>query len=371
MDNFLSELRFETLLAKKNVIGIMAGVEERNGSVTSTPAIVCLVRKKEPITELKLDDIIPGNFHGLPTDVIEVGEINSRAAGHIEKAMSHRRRHRPLVLGISIGYKDSSAGSIGLFVEKKGEPYILSNNHVIANLNNASIGDPIIQPARTDGGKHNDVVAHLSEFVPIDFNGNSFNLVDVALAKIYKPENTNSAESEIGDTIVINSKGVKKFSEFVFDRLECEIRNLTGLSEEQRKKEHGLYRVKDINSEINFVPDLWNLNLKITGKIKSNVKVGDFVQKSGRSSGDKGAHIIGINAIAEVKYADGSNAFFKNQIITGPFSDKGDSGSAVFDRNGDFIGIICGGNDKITVINRAEDIMTALKIERIISDAQS
>jgi hypothetical protein len=54
---------------------------------------------------------------------------------------------------------------------------ILSNNHILANL-----GDPILQPGPADGGhRHKDVIAELSAYIPMDFEG--LNRVDAALAE--------------------------------------------------------------------------------------------------------------------------------------------------------------------------------------------
>lgn len=57
----------------------------------------------------------------------------------------------------------------------------MSNNHVIANSNNARIGDPIIQPGRVDGGVvPGDRIALLENFVRVNCPGP--NLVDAAVA---------------------------------------------------------------------------------------------------------------------------------------------------------------------------------------------
>ena len=50
--------------------------------------------------------------------------------------------------------------------------YILSNNHVLVNSNEAEIGDPVLQPGLYDGGAYSqDGIANLNEFVPIHFEG--------------------------------------------------------------------------------------------------------------------------------------------------------------------------------------------------------
>ena len=95
---------------------------------------------------------------------------------------------RPVPLGVSIGNIDDpqfcSAGTLGARVLKGGNVFILSNNHVLARENEAEIGERIMQPGNydTDGCDSPDslVIGHLSQFVPISFNGN--NTVDAALA---------------------------------------------------------------------------------------------------------------------------------------------------------------------------------------------
>ena len=61
--------------------------------------------------------------------------------------------------------------------------YALSNNHVFAGINSASIGDPILQPgALEDGGVDPaDRIGTLAAFQTIDFN-NGTNTMDAAIA---------------------------------------------------------------------------------------------------------------------------------------------------------------------------------------------
>ena len=67
------------------------------------------------------------------------------------------------------------------------DSYILSNNHVMANSNKASIGDNILQPGPVDGGSNpTDRIATLANFVEIKFDG-SDNVVDAAIARIDLP----------------------------------------------------------------------------------------------------------------------------------------------------------------------------------------
>jgi hypothetical protein len=99
---------------------------------------------------------------------------------------------------INIGSKhrstttSSSAGHIGqqyqrLVQNKKGVQYILSNNHVLAKTNKGIISQRISQPGLIDTDCSpilDDVVANISNYVPISFTAN--NKVDAAIARVRK-----------------------------------------------------------------------------------------------------------------------------------------------------------------------------------------
>src|SRR5437899_2107843 len=76
-----------------------------------------------------------------------------------------------------------TAGTIGARVrDALGHVYILSNNHVLANSNNANIGDPEYQPGPFDGGTAADQIATLTDFQTISFATNGSNTIDAAIA---------------------------------------------------------------------------------------------------------------------------------------------------------------------------------------------
>ncbi len=56
-----------------------------------------------------------------------------------------------------------TAGTLGCLVKKDHEYYILSNNHVLANENEAYMGDPILQPDPYDGEDLEDRIAYLDK----------------------------------------------------------------------------------------------------------------------------------------------------------------------------------------------------------------
>lgn len=115
------------------------------------------------------------------------GETDERFVGPLRKlgAMSHRKRHRPLRIGTSIGHFGITAGTLGCFVRtRRGEqPLILSNNHVLANENRGKRGDAILQPGAYDGGKRpKDVIAALENLLRLKRSGP--NVVDCAVCSI-------------------------------------------------------------------------------------------------------------------------------------------------------------------------------------------
>jgi hypothetical protein len=79
-----------------------------------------------------------------------------------------------------------TAGTLGCLVATNpgnGNTYILSNNHVLADINNASPGDDILEPGPIDGGDPSDPLAQLADYEPIDFAGGA-NYIDAAIATL-------------------------------------------------------------------------------------------------------------------------------------------------------------------------------------------
>ncbi|MGF1632272.1 MAG: trypsin-like peptidase domain-containing protein [Phycisphaerae bacterium] len=134
------------------------------------------------------------------------GEVDVRYVGPVRKLNRRGIRRlqsvrRPLVVGCSVGrgrqpeasrYQASlpEAGTLGCFVrfEHDPAPLLLCNNHVLADENQAAVGDAVVQPGRLDattaksrstkGGR----VALLAEWVELDAAG--VNAVDCAVARI-------------------------------------------------------------------------------------------------------------------------------------------------------------------------------------------
>jgi len=166
--------------AHSNLVGIGYGVKVANGLGVEGEAVRVYVRTKLPRSGLSSYELIPSHIDGLTTDVIPVGDIIAA--------------RQTVSCGVSVGHPSVTAGTLGCLVRRPelNEYYVLSNNHVLANCDGASIGDPILQPGTVDGGDPNDPLAELTEFEPIMTPG--IKTIDAAIAKILQP---NSVVPEI------------------------------------------------------------------------------------------------------------------------------------------------------------------------------
>jgi hypothetical protein len=193
----------DELLGKTNVVGVGIGHKWTDGRDTGDLAVTVLVRNK--IEEGLLDpaDRIPKTLNRRKTDVYEVGEIfaggttgetadvgSEEMVAQDVTTLSLTQRVRPAMGGYSIGHYKITAGTAATgaydltpFPSKPASYYILSNNHVLANSNNANLGDPILQPGPYDGGVYpRDFIGRLARFITIFFDGRC-NYIDAAIAE--------------------------------------------------------------------------------------------------------------------------------------------------------------------------------------------
>ena len=112
------------------------------------------------------------------------GEADVRYVGRVTKraARWYRSRLRPLSIGGSVAHYRVTAGTIGAFVRGTGgEPFLLSNNHVLANEDDAKIRDDVLQPGPLDGGRRSaDLIGRLRRWVKMKRYGN---IIDAAIAE--------------------------------------------------------------------------------------------------------------------------------------------------------------------------------------------
>lgn len=188
----------DKLLARDNVVGVAVSHKIKKDQDTGDPCLTVFVEQKLDSALLGSDQAIPRSIKKYKTDVIETGPIFAEPHHTEDLAQDEepdvgiqtlRGRIRPVEGGYSVGHYRITAGTMATAVYDRspfpGIPrryYMLSNNHVLANSNDARIGDPILQPGRHDGGTYpRDLVARLYRFVPIRFDGKC-NYVDAAIA---------------------------------------------------------------------------------------------------------------------------------------------------------------------------------------------
>lgn len=291
------------LLSLNHVVGVGFGKKVKNRKKTNEDSIVVLVDKKLPVEELHNQDIVPEKLDNFKTDVQEVGTIKLLKLPRTE-------RFRPAPGGVSVGHYKITAGTLGAIVKDKktGEPLILSNNHVLANITNghdgkAEIGDPILQPGSYDNGtEEDDVIGELVRYIPLNPARGIFdspeNIVDCALAR---PLDKKMVENSI----------------------------------------LGIGKVKGIKEP----------------------EIGMRVVKSGRTTGITEGTIQAIDSTISVKLDDEQDAFFSDQVLISSLSQAGDSGSLILDTNQNAVGLLFAGSDKVTVCNKITNVMNELEIE--------
>ncbi len=184
------EEREQELLGLANVVGVGLGHKVSHGEDTGTKCVQVFVEHKVDASLLTTKDRIPKTLNRRPTDVVAVGTLF--AGGSLQAGpQSLKNRRRPAMGGDSVGHLNITAGTAGTgcydasaFPGIPTRYYILSNNHVLANSNDANIGDPIYQPGPFDGGTADDTIGRLARFVPIKFGDGEENLVDAAIAEV-------------------------------------------------------------------------------------------------------------------------------------------------------------------------------------------
>lgn len=202
-----------------NVHAVGIGKKIVENQVTDELAIRIYVVQKLAESAIPPRDLLPAQIDGITCDVIEsppafiqslnpgVTEpqpapvVNVLAANCSE---DRRRRQRAFGAGISVAHHDVTAGTIGYFCrstrpgDNPNDIFILSNNHVLANVNQGAAGDAVLQPGPADGGVNTDLIARLHRFVRIRLGGDVSNRVDAAIARVVPDVDHNSSICGIG-----------------------------------------------------------------------------------------------------------------------------------------------------------------------------
>jgi hypothetical protein len=305
-----------------HVVATGLGYKVTRGTKTDSLAIVCSVDEKLPMHKLRPRDRVPSAIAGIPTDVV--------ATGPIRAFLSRTERHRPAPGGVSIGHRSVTAGTLGCLVKRGQQVFILSNNHVLANSNEAGRGDAILQPGPHDGGRFPaDHIAELEAFVPITF--------------LEPPSECGFARGVIA---LLNAGCRLLRSTTRYRVINAQARDNLVDAAIARPLESALVR-----GEILDIGKLASLG---------RGELGLAVQKSGRTTGLTTGQITQVDVSVDVQYGPGRLARFTDQLMAGPMSQGGDSGSAVLDNSNRLVGLLFAGSENSTIINRVEHVFSAL-----------
>ena len=240
------------LLANPDVVGTGVGADAEGN-----PVVLILTRREGAKN-------LPASIEGIRTRVDVVGEVRAMAG--------YTKTYRPVPCGVSVGNNlECASGTIGCVVQDAaGNRYALSNNHVFARENAASVGERINQPGRYDGKpicSPTGQVATLADFKTISTSSN--NVIDAAIASYTTA-----------------------------------------------------YTVSMVD------------NLYTPSSTVANPSVGLKVKKVGRTSGLTTGTISGINVTISVGYDFGTAVFVNQVYVGSNFIRSGDSGSLMVTQSG-------------------------------------
>ena len=294
----VQEAHTNRLMAIKGVAGTAVGLDAGNAHVIKVllekPGVAGIPKKLDGIA---VHPVVTGKIYALPKPEGKPDKPGKPPKPEPEPPVDPTARFdRPVPIGVSTGHPDITAGTIGCRVTKEGKGYALSNNHVYANENLASIGDNVLQPGTYDEGVNpEDAIGTLADFQPIAFDG-SDNTIDAAIAL--------TSTANLGNATPTDGYGVP---------------NSATVAPALRMK----------------------------------------LQKYGRTTGLTSGKITAINATVNVGY-DSGVARFVGQIviIPGGFSAGGDSGSLVVTQKGkNPVGLLFAGSSTVTIANPIDAVL--------------
>jgi hypothetical protein len=161
------------------VFGTSIGIRQVAGKLVAEPAIIFHVEKKSLLREIPVDERIPKELEGFPTDVVAEDLPATDGAARTQAAKVDEEKYRPLKGGCQIAAQGPDGtnigGTLGCAVKYigesrhelyKGQICVLSNQHVMLGE-----GNPIFQPTNSRGDRigsvrvsDNEVDAAIADF---------------------------------------------------------------------------------------------------------------------------------------------------------------------------------------------------------------
>ncbi len=365
-----------TLMKQANVVGVAVGFKASKGDTTGDVAVVVLVQQKKPLAALSAEDVIPPELEGMRTDVYEVGYLRAQQA-----QIDPKVRMRPVIsAGVSIGQYKVTAGTLGVMVTDKatGARLILSNNHVLANSNDATVGDAILQPGAIDGGQNpGDMVAKLERFVALTYTDD----VVVTPPPIPPTPDPNppppTGNANTGCLMIVTSL-VNALASILGSQQR--VTTTTGASAASviatapapvaPTVAQAAVPTNQVDCALGrpIDPAMFSDQILQIGVVSGTkaASLGQRVRKYGRTSQYTEGNITLLNATVNIAYntmAGQKTARFTGQVITESMSQGGDSGSLIVDATENkAVGLLFAGSELATIFTPIDYVLTALNV---------
>ena len=336
------------LLNKPNVVATGIGYKIVEGKPTTELSIICSVEVKKSKQSLSKSELLPQSVQEVPIDVVPTGVIYAQNEA--------RKKYRPAPGGISVGHFRITAGTLGIWVKKNGKFYMLSNNHVLANTNDAAVGDPILQMGPTDGGRNpEELFGRLSEFIPIRFpggdgggngggdggngGGSSCKIANFISKSLNVAASAFGSETRLAPVKVTKAASASATAQSSNNLVDAALAEPVNQSE-----------VKN---------DILNIGtITQTGE----AQLGMNVKKMGRTTGFTTGTINQIDVTTKVNFGSNRVGTFTDQLLATPMSQGGDSGSAVVSDDNKLVGLLFAGSNNSTIINPIQAVFSALRV---------
>lgn len=293
----MEEKTARDLLSKKNVNGFSENETKiKNGKDTGEECTTVFVEKKVPLDKLKTEDVVPERIEDVKTDVVALGEIKA-------EQIDRKSRVRPPVGSISIGGEGVTAGTLGTLVYKTkeiefGDKKITIPEPYILTNHHVAVG---FATNRTKIGKD-----------------------------VYQPGLYDGADKDKDVIGTVEDYNLFRTNDFY---------------------EYDAAIVKPTTKVLE-----WILDAGVPEGIETDVKKGDKLHKSGRTTQYTEGEVRYTNATVNVRYDKDTVLTFKNQIICEDFSAPGDSGSCVWKGN-KACALLFAGSDSVTVVSPIKPIL--------------
>ena len=316
---------WEKIKDKKNVIGYSKKLRKRirDGKKVDEEVIRIYVSVKRELTDLDLRDLIPKEVDGVPTDVVEIGEIKALNL----HPLAHVTRVRPLVAGVSIGNWAITAGTLGwFFKDGKGREMLGSNAHVFADnpLKPSSSEKRIVQPGRYDQGSvPDDIVGRYYWHQPL--SGSECVLSNAITGLL------NGASAFLGRktrfilTLVEKAKidfavaePTTDYELKLFTANECE--GFIGLGFAGSNQASFFCKAQHIR-DVGWTP---------INKTIMPVTLGETIHKIGRTTEYTSGQVVDDSAYGRVNYGGSNYVEFDDVILTTAMLEGGDSGDSAW-----------------------------------------